>query len=70
MASSRASPDSPEVAVDPVGARRRLGNPWKSKNKLDFMGFNGDLLWFNGTSTCDLMDYEWDIPSGKHTKSY
>ena len=34
------------------------------------MGFNGDLLWFNGASTCDLMDYEGDIPSGKHTKSY
>ena len=25
---------------------------------------NGDLLLFNGTSKCDLMDYEWDIPSG------
>ena len=25
---------------------------------------NGDLLLFNGTSKCVLMDYEWDIPSG------
>jgi len=26
--------------------------------------FYGDLLLFNGASKCDLMDYEWDIPSG------
>ena len=28
-------------------------------------GKNGDFLLLNGTSKCDLMDYEWDIPSGK-----
>ena len=28
------------------------------------LGKNGDLLLLNGTSKCDLMDYEWDIASG------
>ena len=28
-------------------------------------GKNGDFLLLDGTSKCDLMDYEWDIPSGK-----
>jgi hypothetical protein len=48
MASSRASPDSPEVAVDPVGARRRLweihGNP----------RING-ILWDLMVIYCGLM---------------
>ena len=26
---------------------------------------NGDVLLLNGTSKCDLMDYEWEITSGK-----
>ena len=29
------------------------------------MGFNWDLMGLYS----DLMDYEWDIPSGKDTKS-
>ena len=28
---------------------------------------NGDLRMFNGTKDSDLMDYEWDIASGKMT---
>ena len=31
------------------------------------MRFNGDSMGFNGTKHSDLMDYEWDIPSGNVT---
>ena len=37
---------------------------WKWWFVVDLPIENGDLLLFNGTSKCDLMDYEWDIPSG------
>ena len=30
--------------------------------------FHGVLMGFNGIEHSDLMDYEWDIPSGKYSE--